>query len=160
MSEMPSGRKMRFLCDQNLGRLAKWLRIMGFDTTYMCIWDEEIIEKALSDERIVLTRFRKMAGRKDFYVIKSDHIREQLSQVERLFALSSKTKWFSRCNVCNENLICAKSYDVKDRVPEYVYATQEDFAQCPKCSRIYWKGTHLEKSMETINSIITSREES
>ena len=159
MSEMLSGREMRFLCDRNLGRLAKWLRIMGFDTTSMCVWDEDILEEALAEERIVLTRIRKMARRKDCIVIESDHIREQLSQVDRLFDLFSQTKWFTRCNVCNENLLCAKPYDVKDRVPEYVYATQEEFAQCPKCSRIYWKGTHPEKSMETINSIITSREE-
>jgi uncharacterized protein with PIN domain len=151
---------MRFLCDQNLGRLAKWLRIMGFDTTYTYSWDEHILEQAFSEERIVLTRIRKMARRKDCIVIKSDHVREQLLQVDRVLDLASKTTWFTRCNVCNETLVCAKPYDVKDRVPEYVYTTQEEFAQCPKCSRIYWKGTHLVNSMKTINDIIAPREES
>ena len=160
MSEMPSGREIRFLCDQNLGRLAKWLRIMGFDTTYMHSWDEDILQEALSEKRIVLTRNRKMEKRKDHFLIQSDHIREQLAQVGRLLDLSSKTKWFTRCNVCNETLLCAKPYDVKDSVPEYVYTIQEKFAQCPKCSRIYWKGSHQTRFMNTINDIIAPKEES
>ncbi len=160
MSEMPSGRELRFLCDQNLGRLAKWLRIMGFDTTYTRSWDKSILNKALLEERIVLTRIRKMARRKGCIVIESDHVREQLLHLESIFDLSSKTRWFTRCNICNEALICAKPYDVKDRVPEYVYLTQKEFARCPKCSRIYWKGTHLVNSMKAIHAIIAPREES
>ena len=160
MSEMPSGRDLRFLCDQNLGRLAKWLRIMGFDTTYTRILNKDILENALSEERIVLTRIRKMARRKGCILIESDHVREQLLHLDRILDLASKTRWFTRCNICNETLICAKPYDVKDRVPEYVYLTQEEFARCPKCSRIYWKGTHLVNSMKTINAITAPREES
>lgn len=158
MSETPSGRKVRFLCDPNLGRLAKWLRIMGFDTEYMHHWDKNMQHEALKAGRTVLTRSRKMARKRNHILIESDHIREQLAQVDSVFALGAKAQWFTRCNVCNETLICAKPSDVKDLVPEYVYTTAKEFARCPRCLRIYWKGTHPEKSMETINSIITSRE--
>lgn len=160
MSEMPSGLQVSFLCDQNLGRLAKWLRIMGFDTEYMYIWNKDRIEKALSSGRIVLTRNRRSAQKKDHILIESDHVEEQLRQVDRIFTLSSKARWFTRCNVCNEPLVCVKPDIVKDIVPEYVYANHDGFAQCPGCSRVYWRGTHPQKIMETIESILKPKERS
>ena len=160
MSETPSGPNLKFLCDPSLGRLAKWLRIMGFDTEYMHHWDRDIQHEALKAGRIVFTRSRAAAQKRNHIHIVSDHVREQLAQVDSVFDLEKNARWFTRCNVCNETLICAKPDDVKDFVPEYVYATQKEFARCPRCSRIYWKGTHPFRSVETIKSIITSREES
>lgn len=159
MSEMPSGLKVRFLCDPNLGRLAKWLRIMGFDTQYMHDWNERMIAKALSEDRIILTRKQKMLSKKNVLFIKSDHTRDQLIQLNKIFDLLPKTQWFTRCNVCNEPLLCVNPDDVKGLVPEYVFTTQKMFAKCPKCLRIYWKGTHPEKSRKTINNLLTPREE-
>ncbi len=158
MSEMPSDRQVSFLCDPNLGRLAKWLRIMGFDTVYLRRWDAHLVDEALSSGRIVLTRKRAMARRTNCIVVLSDHIREQLAQVDREFDLGTHARWFTRCNICNETLICVKPENVKDLIAEYVYATQKEFAQCPRCSRIYWKGTHPDKSRDTITQIIASRE--
>lgn len=133
---------------------------MGFDTEYMQHWDRNMLHEALQSGRIVLTRSRSAARKRGHVLIESDHIGEQLSQMNRMFALQGRTRLFTRCNICNEPLICVKQSDVKGLVPEYVYSTQKDFARCPKCCRIYWKGTHPKRSMETINSIITSREES
>ena len=158
MSEMPSDLQVSFLCDQNLGRLAKWLRIMGYDTEYMRVWNTMMIENAISAGRIVLTRNRKSAQKKNFILIESDHVQEQIKQVDRIFRLQSKARWFTRCNVCNEVLMCVKPDFVMDLVPEYVSANHDNFAHCPRCSRIYWRGTHPPKIMKTIKSILTSRE--
>ena len=159
MSKMPSDLRVKFLCDPNLGRLAKWLRIMGFDTEYIHHWDNDTIRNALSSQRIFLTRKRKLAARKNHLVIISDHVEEQLIEVDRALSIKSQAKPFTRCNVCNERLIYVKPDRVKGLVPEYVHTTQEEFAMCSKCSRIFWKGTHLDKSMNTLNTIFPTSEE-
>jgi len=148
---------MAFLCDQNLGRLARWLRIMGFDAEYMREWDEKRIQKAISSGRIFLTRRRSMASKPGSIVIESDHLNEQIAELDRILHLEEKIQPFSRCSICNLSLKCAKADDVKNQVPEYVFATHEKFARCPGCSRIYWKGTHPVKSIESLKNIFKGK---
>lgn len=160
MSETPSGRHLSFLCDQNLGRLAKWLRMMGYDTEYMRVWNKDRTRNAVAEGRIVLTRIRRYARKRHHILVLSDHVEGQLRQIDRELGLISRARWFTRCNVCNEPLVYVKPEIVKDIVPEYVYANHDDFAQCPRCQRVYWRGTHPLRIMEAVRAIAEPEERS
>jgi uncharacterized protein with PIN domain len=137
---------MKFILTKELGRLAKWLRILGFDARY---YKESnagtLIIEALREDRVVLTRnhrLPKSTGIK-IVVLEAEKIKEQVR--EALKALKIKLdseKMFTRCILCNEELAGIAKEKTKGKVPEYVYKTQEDFITCPKCHRIYWQGTH------------------
>ena len=154
MSEMHSGPSVRFLCDQNLGRLAKWLRILGYDAEYMACWDDKRVGDAFSSGRVVLTRKRKLALRSGVILIKNDRLREQIRELSAVYDLGRAVTPFTRCNLCNTSLTAVSREEVKGIVPEYVYATQDVFVMCPSCKRIYWKGTHFEHTQELIGSLL------
>lgn len=153
MSKTHSGRRVSFLCDQNLGRLARWLRILGFDTEYMHRWDPGKIEQARASGRVVLTRRRDFAGDPNSLVLESDYLKDQLTSLDKHLNLGEMLNPYSRCSVCNTPLKCATPHDVKDLVPEYVGTTSDTFARCPRCMRIYWKGTHAKRAQDFIRSV-------
>lgn len=155
MSKTRSGPQMSFLCDQNLGRLARWLRIMGFDTEYMHHWDEGKIEEARAAGRILLTRKRDFAADRDSIILESDFLKDQLGYLDKRLNLKEYLRPYSRCSVCNASLKCVKAQDVKNLVPEYVSTTRETFARCPKCLRIYWKGTHTDRAVEVLRRLFS-----
>lgn len=157
MSKTHSGPSMSFLCDQNLGRLARWLRMMGFDAEYMRAWSEEKIAAARAAGRILLTRRRDFAMKEGSIVLESDFLKDQLRYLDKRLNLKENLRPYSRCIVCNVSLKYVKAQDVKNLVPEYVSATRETFARCPKCSRIYWKGTHTNRANETMRSLFSVR---
>lgn len=137
---------MKFLVTKELGRLARWLRILGYDTVYFEADNKKgLAIKSLKEDRIILTRdtgFSRYAGFKTV-LIKSDYFKEQLKQAMKLLSLEIDEKaLFSRCIMCNTQLETAKKESVKQKVPEFVYEMQEKFYQCPKCKRVYWQGTH------------------
>jgi uncharacterized protein len=151
---MHSGHRPRFICDGNLGRLAKWLRILGFDTLYMKNMRGVIIEAERSAGRIILTRSVKLSSQKGFSLIKSDHIAEQIKEVNDNFSLKSQIRPFSLCFLCNEPLVSADNSKAAGHVPEYVLSTTDSFRNCPNCNRFYWQGSHTEHVMETIHNIL------
>ncbi len=142
MSEMHSGRTIRFLCDQNLGRLARWLRILGFDAEYLRRWDPGRVERAVGEGRIVLTRNSRIRESEAVIFVPHDHLADQMRLLERRLKIDRHAEPFSRCTVCNAPLTGISREEVKGLVPEYVFTTQEAFSVCPSCRRIYWKGTH------------------
>jgi uncharacterized protein len=154
MSEMHSGRTIRFLCDQNLGRLAKWLRVLGFDTELMKYWDLHRVEQAVVDGRVVITRKSTVKACAGVLFIPHDHLAEQMHLVKETFGLDKSSRPFSRCIICNEPLNSVSREQVKGLVPEYVYSTQENFSACPACRRIYWKGTHAEKAQALMGRLL------
>ncbi len=139
-----------FFADDMLGRLARWLRIAGYDTVYhRRIRDVELIDGALREKRIILTRDRKLGLRKlapTHLIIRYDHYPDQLAQViEELNLTLDPERFFTRCVLCNLLVEAAAKEEVKTLVPSYVYQTQNYFHRCPSCRRIYWPGTHLEE---------------
>jgi uncharacterized protein with PIN domain len=139
--------KMKFLLTKELGRLAKWLRILGYDTAY---FNQDklssLIIQALKEDRIIVTRNQKLAGHAGTRVVllEKEKIREEVSEVlEKLKIKPKAPDMFSRCIICNEKLLSIDKEKIKDKVPEYVYKTQERFITCPICGRIYWQGTHF-----------------
>ena len=146
---------MRFILTKELGRLSRWLRILGFDTVY---FKEENYSKllllALREERIIITRNKTLAEKvatKAVY-LKEENLSEQLKRVrEELNLKIEEDKMFSRCVICNKSLEEVEKEKVKERVPEYIYKTQQDFMECPQCKRIYWSGSHWQNIREALN---------
>ena len=151
------GEKVRFLADTMLGRLAKWLRILGYDTLYLGDVEDHVLAKvATAQKRVLLTRDTELAGRKGFtsLLIRSGELREQLIQViEELDLELESGRWLSRCPLCNHLLLPVERESVRGEVPAYVFATQEQFVRCPHCDKVYWPGTHLDRIMEELERL-------
>jgi uncharacterized protein with PIN domain len=144
---------MKFIADVMVGKLARWLRILGFDTEYSNKYeDDEIIRIAEAQDRIILTRDIPLASRRmnaRCLVIDSDYYREQVRQVIATLSLKDFAV-FSRCIECNTPLQDADKEDVFERIPPFVYLTQERFAMCPSCKRVYWHGTHADAILKRL----------
>lgn len=146
---------MKFLADSMLGRLAKWLRILGYDTLYFSsLEDNNLVRIARAEGRIILTRDREMVRRRgiDSLLIESDDFRAQICQALRHFDLNLDSS-FSRCSVCNSPLQRVAKGAVRERVPPYVFQTQERFSLCPRCGKIYWQGTHWQRIRERLKGL-------
>ena len=139
---------MRFIADEMLGKLARWLRLAGYDTLYQNpIADEQLLEVAQRDNRIILTRDRKLAARtapQQIHVLGSENPFEQFVAVVRQFRLDIESNAFQRCLECNGGLLPVRKDDYRDRIPPHVYKTQTSFSRCSSCDRLYWPGTHYE----------------
>ena len=139
-----------------LGRLAKRMRLLGFDVLYdRTLSDNEVIRLALEENRVILTRDTALAARplaSNHLLIASDFIREQIEQVLSAFS-DEALRPLTRCSACNDRLDTIAKEEARDFVPRYVYEQKGSFLRCPRCGRIYWKGTHVQrmalpKSME------------
>jgi uncharacterized protein with PIN domain len=147
---------MRFVADAMLGTLAKWLRILGYDTEYDPDRDDhQLVRLAREENRMLLTRDRELARRRGVRVllISSEHLEAQVYQVLAELNLEPDRS-FSRCPVCNELLAEIDGETARTRVPTYVARTQEQFRSCPACGRIYWRGTHWQQMDERLAQML------
>ncbi|MFC2070187.1 Mut7-C RNAse domain-containing protein [Chloroflexota bacterium] len=153
---------IKFVVDHNVGKLAKWLRMMGYDTVLFTGEDDwAMVITALNEDRVVLTKdtgIMKMgvvvSGRLKAILIESDKPEEQIEQVIRAFKLSDESEFFTICMECNQLLEKRTKQQVEDKVPPYVFQTQGYFMECPSCNRIFWKGTHWQAMAEKLEKII------
>lgn len=144
----------RFIADAMLGRLARWLRLLGFDTLYYKdISDAEVLKIAKQQDRFILTRdthFLLFKNLSDFLLISSNNTLEQL--IETITALNIKEFSISRCVKCNGVLVgSVEREEVKGLVPEHIYMHFDKFLKCGVCGNIYWEGSHMRRSRETIH---------
>lgn len=149
------GEPPRFLADAMLGRLVKWLRLLGYDTLYANDLDDiGIIRQARAQGRLILTRDTGLVRRKGVHAIfiESEDTLEQAAQVVTAFPPPPQGL-FSRCPVCNEPLLEVMKEEIQQQVPPYVYATQERFRRCPRCGRLFWRGTHWQRIRERLAKI-------
>jgi len=137
---------MEFILTKELGRLAKWLRVLGFDAVYFKEDNKSVLLlEALRQGRIILTRNQKISKERGIKVINinSQNLKEQLRQLKEELKLTlDGEKMFSRCVICNLELEYIEKEKIKGKVPEYVFKTQDNFYICEGCKRIYWQGTH------------------
>jgi uncharacterized protein with PIN domain len=140
---------MKFIADVMLGRLAKRMRLRGFDVLYDRTFDDnEIIRLSLEQDRVILTRDAALASRPlaaHNIFITSDDVREQMRQILAAFPDGMPARPLTRCSVCNEPLVSISREDAKDLVPAHVYETCGAFLQCTLCRRVYWTGTHVRR---------------
>lgn len=131
----------RFIADAMLGKLARWLRLLGYDTLYSQEEDAAIAQQARATGRILLTRDRGLAARRGLQVIlvTSTTLEEQLAQINAAVGTPPAAP---RCMACNAPLERISPEVARPHVPAYVAQTQSDFQQCPKCGTILWPGTH------------------
>lgn len=151
----------RFIADTNVGKLAKWLRILGYDTLFLNpVEDDELLQVARLEDRVLVTRDRALVARRMVrrglvraLLVQSDQWQDQLRQVVLGLELELPAEGFSRCLRCNVALAPQEREQVRDRVPPYVFSTQQVFKECPQCGRIYWRGTHWEHVREALRSV-------
>jgi uncharacterized protein with PIN domain len=151
---------MKLLCDHMLGSLAKWLRIFGFDTFYpdSTTNDDFILQIATREKRLLISRDKELLIRaKKTLVpvleIQTTNLTEQLQQVLKKIPVDEE-KILSRCTVCNTLLHSVEKETIKDKIPEKVFQTRNEFWICPSCSKYYWMGTHYENMRKKINTLI------
>ncbi len=154
----------RFIADVNVGKLAKWLRILGYDTLFINpIEDGELVEIALREGRVILTRDTHIAERRPaasgevrVVLVEGDRVLDQLRFVAERLGLHAGAHLFSRCIECNVPLEPIERARVRDRVPPYVYRTQQRYMICPRCGKIYWPGTHWQRMRRMAEEVLSA----
>jgi len=142
--------EIKFIVDNNVGKLAKWLRIMGYDALLFSGEDDgRMVKVALAQNRVILTKDTQImrrrlvtSGRLKAILIEDDDVEAQLHQVVEALNLDYHFRPFSMCLECNQSLIEKDKDTVRELVPPYVLKTQGLYMECPSCHRLYWRGTH------------------
>jgi len=145
----------KFITDASLGRLAKWLRILGYNTVvFPKQAGRDMLRQAATEGRIVLTRRKDMTERQYsgwLFLITGVDVASQLNDVISKYSLKvDQQKMFGICLNCNENLYSMEKEAVRDLVPTFVFENCAQYNQCPLCQKIYWMGTHQRNALEFI----------
>jgi hypothetical protein len=144
---------IKFICDGMLGKLCKLLRVVGID----CAYSNEgmaILVNARKEGRIILTSNTRLKDREGVFFIEAIEPTKQLHEVVETHGLWDEIMPFSRCVVCNEKLEPVTKDAVRDRVPYYTYHNFNEYAECKKCNRVYWKGSHYQKMLKEVEEIL------
>ena len=148
--------EVKFICDDHCGRLARWLRFIGYDCAYeRDIDDNTLLKRATGEDRIILTRDSKIPERamaRTVIVVDSPVPLVQLRQVIGDLNLTlGPDRIGTRCSVCNGMADTVALEDIAERVPPYVRQTQTSFRECATCRRIYWHGTHVKNMIAKLS---------
>lgn len=150
-------RDICFAADTTLGKLARWMRLLGFDTKYLSAVSAKRFIQCVEKERILLTRtnlIRDQSLDRKLVFITSNNPFEQVKEVIRSIGIAPEDiRPFSRCTRCNVLTQQVGRDAVHDRVPEYVWETHIEFKICRRCRRIYWPGSHIQRSYDIIEQI-------
>ena len=150
-------RKPKFILDVHLGTLAKYMRMLGFDTLYKNNYkDEEIVKISLKERRAILTKDRGILKRSEVthgYWIRGSITKEQIIEVIKRFDLKEQIKELSRCLKCNSLLKKIPKGQIIDRLPRKVRESQQEFYYCESCDKIFWKGSHYTKMKGIIEEL-------
>lgn len=154
-----SSHEARFIADAMLGRLSRWLRLLGFDTLYYAdIKDSDLMRLAVQEGRCLLTRdthFVNIRNFRNFFMVHSDDPMEQVMEVLSSFNLNEfKPGRCARCNGVLDPVV--RREEVRNMVPEYVFLHYPSFLRCSACGNVYWEGTHLERFRTMLNPVFTS----
>jgi uncharacterized protein len=137
---------MKFICDNTLGKLTKYLRVLGFDTISLNDLDMLNRYKNQDDPPLLFTKRTKTISYQPAIFIQSNRIQEQIKEIEKIIKpYINDNDFMTRCIECNTLLESAVKADIEARVPEYIYHHHEEFKVCPSCKKVYWEGTHTEQ---------------
>jgi len=153
--------EIKFIVDNNVGKLARWLRMIGYDTLLFKEKDDaRMIKIALNDHRVILTRGTQFMrrrlvtnGKLKAILIMPDNPKVQLQEIVKALNLNYHFRPFSLCLECNHLLIPRGKEEVQNLVPSYVFKTQNQYMECPVCHRIYWQGTHWQAMAKELKNL-------
>ena len=149
--------KYSFAADRTLGKLAKWLRILGFDTVFESDHTSKWFYDGLDADRVLLTRIenlRKQSAVRRLVFIKADDLAGQLVQtIDELAISANDISLFSRCIECNTAIVDIAKEKVFGLVPDYIWENHDNFSICRQCERIFWAGSHVERTKEWIDKL-------
>jgi uncharacterized protein with PIN domain len=152
---------MTFLVDCMLGRLAKWLKVLGFDAVYFSrAEDDDLLALARRQGRVLLSRDHALLGRAKGLTslfIESESWPDQVRQVLARFDLFGDVRPYTRCLECNVPLKTLSKDDAANLIAPFVHERAGAFALCPSCGRVYWPGTHQEAMQDQIDNILKFR---
>jgi hypothetical protein len=152
----------RFVLDTHLGRLAAYLRMMGFDTLYRNDYpDDELAQVSSSENRILLTRDVGLLKRSIVtygYYVRETNPKRRLVEIVRRYDLRALVTPFTYCMKCNGLLEPVEKTAILDRISEGTAKYYDDFHRCRACDRVYWKGNHYQKMQELITRVLNSVE--
>lgn len=136
-----------------LGKLCKLLRTCGIDTSYS---NEgmALLLLARKEQRVILTRNTQLKDKQNVLFLELSDPREQLKNVIEHYKLHTDIHLFSRCIECNTELRHVRKTSIKGKVPYFTYKNFQEFAQCPQCGRVYWKGSHYKNMLREIEDVI------
>jgi uncharacterized protein with PIN domain len=159
-----SANEMKFIVDHNVGKLARWLRMLGFDSLFFSGSDDShMVKQALAEGRVILTRDTEIMkrrvinnGRLNAVLIESEEPERQIQQLMATLNLKGQSRPFTICLECNQPLVERSPGEVRERVPPYVFRTQTQYMECPACRRIYWRGTHWKAMMLKLEKLASA----
>jgi len=157
--------EIKFIADNNVGKLARWLRLIGYDTLLFEHKDNNrMISTALTEGRVVLTKdteFMKRrlvtSGKLRAILIEQDEPKRQIREVVEALKLDYHFRPFSLCLECNQALVPRSREEVQSLVPPHVFQTQTQYTQCPTCRRVYWPGTHWQAMVRELQDLQRER---
>ena len=152
---------IKFIADNNVGKLARWLRLMGYDALlFKQKGDGQMINTALNEDRVILTKdvqFMKRRlvtnGKLKAILVKQDDPKLQVQEVVKSLNLDYHFAPFSLCLECNRALLPRSKEEVQNLVPPRVFETQTQYMECPACHRIYWQGTHWQAMVKKLQDL-------
>ena len=153
--------EIKFIADNNVGKLARWLRLIGYDTLLFKQKDDgQMIKIALSENRVILTKDAQFMNRRlvtngtlKTIHIKKDNPKLQVQELVETLNLNYHFKPFSLCLECNRALIARDKQEVQNLIPIHVLETQTQYTECPACHRIYWPGTHWQAMVKKLQDL-------
>jgi uncharacterized protein with PIN domain len=154
-------RRIAFVADNHLGRLARFLRLLGFDTVYDPSWDDDELAEIVSREgRILLTRDIELLKRNAVthgYFVRAKDPRHQVVEVARRFHLDEETDPFTRCMVCNQRLDPVEKAEIRNHIPERTGQRIKEYKRCVGCGKIYWRGSHHDDLARIVETVARTR---
>lgn len=160
--ERPLPEEPRFACDAMLGRTARWLRALGYDTAYEPdVEDANLVRRAVTERRIVLTKDRRIPEEwriGGVVVLESEGPVETLREIDRRVGLEWPRELFTRCLECNVGLEPATAEQVEAKAPPRVRAEHDEFRRCPGCERVYWPGGHVRRLRRRLAEVLGSQD--
>jgi uncharacterized protein with PIN domain len=137
-----------------LARLARWLRLLGADAIYdASIGGSALLARAREQGRVTITRDKRLRMAPEVIFLTSNNFRDQLREVLARCPFDTRASQFTRCSRCNLVLVPVDREVVRRRVPQFVYASYDRFAQCPGCARIYWGATHPQRMLDELSAM-------
>ncbi|UCE90193.1 MAG: Mut7-C ubiquitin/RNAse domain-containing protein [Pseudomonadota bacterium] len=151
-------RCLRFVADTHLGKLARYLRMLGFDTLYRCDYDDaELATISREQHRVLLSRDRALVeerGLTHTWRVRATRPREQVAEVLQRFDLYAEAQPFTRCMECNAPIEPVTKNEVLARLQHDTVRVHERFWRCPRCERIYWQGSHYQRMDHLVRSLL------